>query len=173
MNRTWSRVGARGVALAAAWTVIAVAPAAQAPVAVDLPDGPGAAVVRARCLSCHEADLIAGQRLTEAGWGREIDKMVRWGARVPDTDRETLLSYLTTHFPPQPSSADASPDQGGEAVFSRACLSCHGVDLVESQRLSPAGWTREIDKMVRWGAVVSDAEKAALAAWLSARYPDF
>ena len=38
-------------------------------------------------------------------------------------------------------------------------------------RLTPTGWTREVEKMMRWGATVSDAEKAALVAFLAARYP--
>ena len=46
-----------------------------------LPEGDGAEVVRSRCLVCHGSDLIASQRLDDAGWGREVDKMVRWERR--------------------------------------------------------------------------------------------
>ena len=143
---------------------------AQAPVTQALPDAEGADIVRARCLTCHNGDIIAGQRLTEAGWGREIDKMIRWGARVPDQEREGLHAYLATHFAPR---AVAAPEDtaGGKAVFERACLACHGIDLVESQRLSPAGWTREVEKMTRWGARVSETDKAALVGFLASRYP--
>jgi hypothetical protein len=59
----------------------------------------------------------------------------------------------------------------GETVFKRACLMCHGADLTEQQRLSPTGWTREVEKMMRWGAVVSEAETPALVDFLSTRYP--
>jgi mono/diheme cytochrome c family protein len=108
--------------------------------------------------------------LNDAGWGREIDKMVRWGATVSDADRPALLAYLTTHFAPVPVASHGRAGEG-EAVFKRACLTCHGADLTEQQRLSPTGWTREVEKMMRWGAVVSDAEKAALVDFLSARHP--
>jgi mono/diheme cytochrome c family protein len=126
-------------------------------------------VVRTRCLSCHGADLITAQRLTEAGWGREIDKMVRWGATVPGGERAPLVAYLAQHFAPAAVAAPP-PAVEGEAVFKRRCLSCHGADLTEQQRLTPIGWTREVEKMMRWGAQVDDTEKGALVDYLAARY---
>jgi mono/diheme cytochrome c family protein len=127
-------------------------------------------VLRTRCLTCHGADLITSQRLNEAGWGREIEKMVRWGARVAESERAPLQAYLARHFAAGRRGAPAGA-AAGETVFKRACLACHGADMTEQQRLSPAAWTREVDKMVRWGAQVSEAEKGALVDYLAARYP--
>lgn len=147
--------------------------AAQAPAARGgtLPEGAGVEVLRARCLSCHGSDLIVSQRLSRDGWAREIDKMIRWGASVPDADRAPLLSYLATHVPPAAPVASRTSATEGEAIFKRACLACHGADLAEQQRLSPTGWTREVEKMMRWGASVTEAEKAVLVDYLSATYP--
>lgn len=145
------------------------AQSAAAP-ASDLPDGEGAIIVRARCVSCHGTDLITSQRLSDAGWGRELDKMIRWGASVPDAERPPLAAYLAKHFAPAPVTAHAAA-AAGEAVFKRRCLSCHGADLTEQQRLTPTGWTREVEKMMRWGAQVTDAEKTALVDYLAGRYP--
>ena len=96
--------------------------------------------------------------------------MVRWGATVSETDRPALLGYLAAHFSPVPAASHSRAGEG-ETVFKRACLTCHGADLTEQQRLSPTGWTREVEKMMRWGAVVSEAEKPALVDFLSTRYP--
>jgi len=148
------------------WTLGLAGVVAQAP----LPASAGVEVVEARCLGCHGADLIVSQRLSEAGWGREVDKMVRWGARVSDVERAAMVPYLSRHFAATPAAVPAGEAAGGEATFTRACLSCHGRDLTEQQRLSPAGWTREVEKMMRWGAVVSDAEKAPLVSYLADRY---
>jgi hypothetical protein len=38
--------------------------------------------------------------------------------------------------------------------------------LTEQQRLSRTGWTREVEKMMRWGAIVSDDEKEPLVSYL-------
>jgi mono/diheme cytochrome c family protein len=143
---------------------------AQAPAGADLPAGEGEQTLRSRCLSCHGADLITSQRLTDAGWGRELDKMSRWGATLTDPERSALVAYLARHFAPAPAVAHATT-ASGEAVFTRACLTCHGPDLTEQQRLSPTGWTREVEKMMRWGAQLTDPEKTALVDYLAARFP--
>jgi cytochrome c5 len=130
------------------------------------PAGSGASIAIARCVSCHEADLIAPQRLSSAGWTREIDKMVRWGAQVTDEEREPLITYLATHFVTAPIASRERMAEG-ETVYRNACLTCHEADLIASQRLSRAGWTREIDKMIRWGAQVSDPGKEPLVDYLA------
>ena len=66
-----------------------------------LPADADTALARQKCLVCHDADLIAQQRLNEAGWSRELDKMSRWGASVTDDERRRLLSYLVRHFAPR------------------------------------------------------------------------
>lgn len=136
-----------------------------------LPPGPGAEETARRCLTCHEADLITQQRLGEGGWDREITKMVRWGAQVPDAERPQILRYLTHSFGPRlVARTDAAAVAEGEAVYKAACLTCHTDDLAAQQRLSRAAWMREVDKMVRWGARVTDAQKAPLAEYLTARW---
>ena len=139
--------------------------------AQELPAGQGRDVVTARCVTCHEADLIVQQRLTRAGWGRELDKMIRWGAVVESGEREPMLDYLSAHFTPKPMPAHIVSTAGTEATYKRACLTCHEDDLIEQQRLTRVGWTREVDKMIRWGATVPEAEKDALIDYLTARFP--
>jgi mono/diheme cytochrome c family protein len=138
-----------------------------------LPAGAGAEVIKARCVSCHDTDLITSQRLALAGWTRELDKMARWGATLSAEQRDVLQTYLAANFGPRPAPSHAgqsTPAAAGEATFKRACLSCHGVDLVEQQRLTRAGWVREVDKMMRWGAAVPAAEKDPLVDHLAARF---
>lgn len=65
------------------------------------PDDADTPLVRQKCLVCHDADLIAQQRLSEAGWSRELDKMTRWGASLTDEERRRLLGYLARHFAPR------------------------------------------------------------------------
>ena len=138
----------------------------------DLPVGVGADVVRAKCVLCHEADLIVQQRLSRPGWVREVEKMIRWGTVVNDAEKETIIDYLAANFGPKPASVipPSSAEEPGKKLFQERCLLCHEADLTEQQRLSRAGWTREVDKMIRWGAVVNDAEKEALVSYLAGRY---
>ena len=138
----------------------------------DLPDGAGVEVVRAKCVLCHETDLIVQQRLSRPGWVREVEKMIRWGTVVNDTEKEAIIDYLAANFGPKPTGVApaSSAEEPGKKIFQEKCLLCHEADLTEQQRLSRGGWTREVDKMIRWGAVVSDAEKEALVSYLASRY---
>jgi cytochrome c5 len=134
-----------------------------------LPAGAGLDVLNKRCVSCHEADIISGQKLSLTGWTRSVDKMVRWGASITPEEREVLQPYLAQHFAPR-LVASHPATEAGAATYQRVCLTCHEADIVEQQRLTPTGWTRSVEKMMRWGATVSDAEKQPLIDYLAARF---
>lgn len=141
-----------------------------------LPGSAGVEVVRDKCTTCHEADLIVQQRLTKTGWTREVEKMIRWGTEVTDAEKNTIIDYLAAHFGSRPLGTATSPpqpvarDEAGRKIFENKCLICHEADLTEQQRLSKAGWTREVEKMIRWGAEVTDAERQPLIDWLTRMY---
>jgi len=65
-----------------------------------LPDGNGKALVEAKCLPCHSADMLVQQRLTEKQWTAEVEKMTRWGATVSDAEKAPMIGYLSAHFGP-------------------------------------------------------------------------
>ena len=80
---------------------VAAPPRPPATEDTTLPSDVDTALARQKCVVCHDADLIAQQRLNETGWSRELDKMSRWGATVTDDERRRLLTYLVRHFPPR------------------------------------------------------------------------
>jgi len=137
--------------------------------AQQLPAGAGAEVLKSRCVVCHDTDIITSQKLSLAGWTRSIDKMVRWGSSITPEEREVLQPYLAQHFAPRPVASHSATDAAA-ATFKRVCLACHEADMIEQQRLTPTGWTRSVEKMMRWGAAVSDAEKQPLIDYLAARF---
>jgi mono/diheme cytochrome c family protein len=99
--------------------------------------------------------------------------MIRWGAAVSDSEKEPLIDYFSAHFKPKTAATAVSSSTGsvtGRQVFENKCLVCHESDLTEQQRLSRPGWTREVEKMIRWGAAVSDSEKEPLIDYLFETY---
>lgn len=48
------------------------------------------------CVQCHSLLLIDRQRISTAAWKKEIDKMIGWGAVVPDP--QLLLEYLSQEY---------------------------------------------------------------------------
>lgn len=112
------------------------------------------------CLICHEEGMFTGQRLTAAQWKAEVDKMISWGAMMPDADRGNVEAYLSKHFgekspvpppgrvvladlptreipgDPKEGSDGADLAKGGQ-VYLVVCASCHGPTALGTE-LGPA-----------------------------------
>jgi hypothetical protein len=82
-----------------------------------------------------------------------------------------MIEYLARHFAPARAPVQTDGATLAPETYTRACLVCHDEDLVAAQRITRAGWTREVEKMIRWGAAVSDTDKNGLIDYLSARFP--
>jgi cytochrome c1 len=67
----------------------------------SLPAGKGKTEVEAACYRCHSADLLVQQRLTEKQWTAAVEKMMRWGAVVSESDKAVMIAYLSKHFGPE------------------------------------------------------------------------
>src|SRR5579885_379174 len=52
------------------------------------------------------------------------------------------------------------------------CLICHTEDLIAGQRLTPAQWKAEVEKMVNWGAPLPTEATGPLIEYLARRYSD-
>ena len=66
--------------------------------------------------------------------------------------------------------ADQATIDKGQKEEQRACLPCHSLRIVHSNRLSRAGWNKELDKMAGWGTKYTDRD--ALLEYLVATYGD-
>jgi hypothetical protein len=77
--------------------------------------------------------------------------------------QKSASAKVTTDLPPGPM----------QAKTTTACLECHEARIILQQRLSKATWTKEVDKMTKWGAVVDPADRDALIDYLSLNFsPD-
>ena len=52
-----------------------------------------------------------------------------------------------------------------------SCMECHESRIILQQRLSKGAWTKEVDKMIKWGAVVDPADRDAFIDYLSTNFP--
>jgi hypothetical protein len=72
-----------------------------------------------------------------------------------------------------PSPTDELPAGTMQAKATTTCTECHEARIIVQQRLSKAAWTKEVDKMTKWGALVDPADRDALIDYLSANFnPD-
>src|ERR1700686_967275 len=76
----------------------------------------------------------------------------------------------------QPSRAKVTEDLPAgpmQAKATTACLECHEARIILQQRLSKAAWTKEVDKMTKWGGLVDPGDRDALIDYLSTNFgPD-
>lgn len=79
---------------------IEVTASAQSRKKQDLPPGPMQAKARTACTICHDSHILIQQRLSKAAWGKEVDKMIKWGAIVDASDRDALVDYFSENFGP-------------------------------------------------------------------------
>jgi len=81
--------------------------------------------------------------------------------------------WAQSAVPPSPKATEDLPAGPIEAKATTACLECHEARIIVQQRLSRAAWTKEVDKMTKWGALVNPNDRDALIDYLSANFgPD-
>jgi hypothetical protein len=51
-----------------------------------------------------------------------------------------------------------------------ACMECHDSGIIVQQRLSRAAWTKEVDKMTAWGAVVAPEDREAFIDYFASNF---
>jgi hypothetical protein len=77
---------------------------------------------------------------------------------VEVTNKEILSVPLQSRPPAQP------------AGYQSACLSCHDEGMMVQQRLTPAQWDREINKMTGWGAPLKPEDRDAILKYLASQF---
>ena len=122
------------------------------------------------CVTCHGTDIIREQRLSRAGWTREVEKMIGWGASVGVAEQEKIVDCVSAQFglTTPPPVASRGKEATATALLPR-CLVCHDLRLVEQQQLTASGWSREISKMIDWGASLTESEARVLSDYLATR----
>jgi DMSO/TMAO reductase YedYZ molybdopterin-dependent catalytic subunit len=66
-----------------------------------------------------------------------------------------------------PPSSTAVHPSGQPSSYKAACFACHDEAMMIQQRLTPAQWDREVQKMTGWGAQVKPEDRPAILKYLS------
>jgi DMSO/TMAO reductase YedYZ molybdopterin-dependent catalytic subunit/mono/diheme cytochrome c family protein len=69
-----------------------------------------------------------------------------------------------------PAAATAANDVGLPRNFGNSCVTCHGMDTIQGQKLTRAQWDREITKMQGWGAQVNSEDRDRFLDFLSSYF---
>ena len=81
-----------------------------------------------------------------------------------------LVSFAATGVWAQSAPSPQLPAGPMQAKATTACTECHDARIIVQQRLSKAAWTKEVDKMTKWGALVDSQDREALIDYLSTNF---
>jgi hypothetical protein len=81
------------------------------------------------------------------------------------------LAPLFICAPSLQSQSASLPPGPFEAKVRTACTECHEARIILQQRLSKKLWTKEVEKMVKWGTLVDPADRDAFIDYLSLNFP--
>jgi quinoprotein glucose dehydrogenase len=64
----------------------------------DFVDAPEKALVAQTCTACHIAAQVTGQKRSKDEWKTVVEKMIGFGAQVPDDKFDEIVGYLASHY---------------------------------------------------------------------------
>lgn len=85
------------------------------------------------------------------------------------TEVEETEAPATATPTEDPAEEETEPVDAVEALIVERCSGCHSVDRVFNADKSAEQWASNIDRMVDYGAIVSEAEKEEMIDWLVSR----
>lgn len=151
-------------------------PAAN-PMQASSPDGLG--VIEQACVQCHNLGLVFRQQKTEEAWEQTIAIMMWRGAQLLPGEAEMIQDYLVSDFGQNltPSSSANSVDvdsalaEGpGKSLVAEACVGCHDLGPIVSERRSREEWQRIVQEMVRLGSPLGEGELETVIHYLSTSF---
>jgi mono/diheme cytochrome c family protein len=154
---------------------------------MQLPEGDGRFLILEACVQCHDLDPIVTQRKTMEGWRRSVNEMIWRGAPLIGNEAETVTNYLVATFGPDAplvepwkekvgvegnrgmSNEDVQhlPPGEGRALMLAACVQCHDLEPILTERRTAEGWRRSVAQMIQLGAKLIGDEAEVLTQYLT------
>ena len=186
-----------GIALLSLFSIFAIARAGMAPAAAgaalaplraaqEAPEPPAPdpqAVLNSACATCHDLAGVQPGLYTTAEWQETIDRMIGYGAALTEDQNRVIIEYLATDAATtEDSEGEAGPDEDGEAgpeedgeadpeaaetLLASACATCHDLTGVQPGLYTAAEWLETINRMVEYGAAVTDEQADLIVDYLA------
>src|SRR5207237_10291081 len=80
-----------------------------------------------------------------------------------------VIAFARTE--PESCRSGGLPSVSIQSKVQTACTECHDAGIILQQRLSKKAWAKEVDKMIKWGAVVDPKDRDAFIDYLSLNFP--
>src|SRR5438270_11666089 len=112
-----------------------------------------------------------GQQVSHPAFGRMRNHVSLRTWTMPLALLALAITFSSNSKAQKSSSPNADLPAGAmQAKATTACTECHEARIILQQRLSKAAWSKEVDKMTKWWAVVDAADRDALIEDFSANF---
>ena len=155
----------------------------------QLPEGAGRFLVLEACVQCHDLAPIFTQRKTAEDWRRSVNEMVWRGAQLMGDEADVVTHYLAASFGPDAPVLEPLENEGngteddvgvehlppgeGRALMLAACVQCHDLKPIVTERRTAADWRHSIAQMIRLGVRLTGDEVEVLTRYLTSSFgPD-
>ena len=133
-------------------------------------------ILNDKCSQCHPRARIEDAIQRGANFDQVIQKMIRFGARISEQEKAVLGVFWRSDAnpqlaEPQPGRTVAADSLGVyRAVLQSRCTGCHSLAKVEEAMAEGRSLDDLIEMMRKRGAIISEAEKNALAPYWGSPY---
>ena len=139
----------------------------------SMPEGEGARMVQAVCVTFHTLDTVLTRSKNQQSWRATVNDMMGRGAPLSTREADTIIDYLSEHYGVDASRASVSPDPPGKDVVMAKCFQCHGDAYYKHVRMSQLEWEGVMYRMVGRGALWTEEEINQMAQYFGQAYgPD-
>lgn len=52
-------------------------------------------IIEQRCSNCHSTGMVYGAKKSEENWEKTIDRMISYGTKLSENEREAIIHYLS------------------------------------------------------------------------------
>ena len=133
-------------------------------------------ILDSKCSQCHQRERIEQAIARGDNFAVVIEKMLRFGANLSVQERQVLGVFwqgaLQEQLAKAPVAGTVTADPLGQfrAVLESRCTGCHGLEQVEAAMAQGRPLDDLIEMMRKRGAIVTEADKNALAPFWGSPY---
>lgn len=125
------------------------------------------ALIAEKVAGQHDVERIFNATKTREEWVETLDRMIGYGAKINDEEKEIIINYLLEKGEMEAESEAMEIDV--EALIAEKSASQHELGFILGQEKTREEWEETLDRMIGYGAKINEEEKQLIIDYLVSR----
>lgn len=121
------------------------------------------ALIAEKVAGNHDLDRIFNAAKTREEWVETLDRMIGYGAEISDEEKEVIIAYLLDR---DSGAMEAAAEVDVEALIDEKVAGNHDLGRIFNADKTREEWEDTLDRMIGYGAQISDEEKEVIIEFL-------